>query len=341
MRVRISRRAFLCASSAVLSGVTGLRGIASASPRGEDDPLPSWNEGAVKGALLDFVRRVTTEGGPEFVPPAERIATFDNDGTLWCEQPLYVQALFCVDRVAAMVKADPALAEQPAVRAVLDRDLKALAKLGETGIADIVATTHAGMTPEVFDALVREWLATARHPRFGCRYDELTYLPMVELLAYLRGNGFKTFIVTGGGVEFVRAFAEEAYGIPPEQVVGSTIAMRYESAGEGAPRIVREPKITFVDDGPGKPLGIQSRIGRRPIAAFGNSDGDFEMLRYTTSGPGARLGLIVHHTDEAREYAYDRDSKVGRLAHALDEAPARGWLVADMKRDWNRVFHGD
>lgn len=336
MRVRISRRAFLRGSAAGLVGAGALRASAITARRG-DEPLPSWNEGEARSAILEFVRRVTTEGSPEFVPPEARITTFDNDGTLWCEHPVYVQAVFCADRARGMVKADPAMAEKPALRAVLDRDLPALAKLGEAGIADVVATTHGGMSSEEFDRLAREWLASARHPRFGCAYTDLTYRPMVELLDFLRANGFKTFIVTGGGVEFVRAFAESAYGIPPEQVVGSTIALRYELEGD-EPRIVREPKITFIDDGPGKPLGIQSHIGRRPIAAFGNSDGDYEMLRYTTSGPGARLGLIVHHTDAEREYAYDRETKVGKLSRALDEAPQRGWIVADMKRDWKQVF---
>lgn len=236
-----------------------------------------------------------------------------------------------------MVKDDPSLANQAGFKAVLDRDLNALAQLGETGIADLVATTHAGMTAEDFTRIVRDWLATARHPRFDRPLTQLTYRPMIELLAHLRASGFKTFIVTGGGVEFVRAFAETAYGIPPEQVIGSTIALRYELQAD-QPVILREPKITFIDDGPGKPVGISSRIGRRPIAAFGNSDGDYEMLRYTTSGPGPHLGLIVHHTDADREYAYDRDSLVGRLSRALDEAPERGWIVLDMKRDWNTLF---
>lgn len=302
-----------------------------------EDPLPSWNDGPVKQGLLDFVARVTTEGGPDFVPPGARIATFDNDGTLWCEHPVYVQAAFIADRVAKMVAADPSLAEKPGIKAVMDRDLKALSTLGEAGIAELVAMTHGGMTSEEFEDQVRQWLATAKHPKFGRTYTELTYAPMVELLGFLRAHGFKTFIVTGGGVDFVRVFAEQSYGIPPEQVVGSVIDQKYELKGD-VPTIIREPKIRFVDDGPGKPVGIQSRIGRRPIAAFGNSDGDYEMLRWTTAGPGRRLGLIVHHTDAEREYAYDANSAVGRLKKALEEAGPRGWLVVDMRRDWKRIF---
>jgi hypothetical protein len=308
-----------------------------AASAGADDPLPSWDDGPARGAIVAFVEAVTTEGSPDFVPPGDRIAVFDNDGTLWCERPVYVQAAFIADRVAAMVEADPTLAERPGFRAVLDRDLKALADLGEAGIADLVAATHGGMTPDAFGAMAREWLATARHPRFDRPYTDLTYRPMVELLDFLRARGFSTFIVTGGGVEFVRAFAEPAYGIPPHQVVGSTIALRFELRDD-VPTIVREPRIDFIDDGPGKPVGIQSRIGRRPILAVGNSDGDEEMLRWTTAGTGPRLGLIVHHSDAAREYAYDRESPVGRLHRALDEAPDRGWVVIDMKRDWRRIF---
>jgi phosphoglycolate phosphatase-like HAD superfamily hydrolase len=338
MADRISRRAALRASAAVAAVAAAAGGADPADPA---DPLPSWNDGATKRAILGFVRRATLAGSPGFVPPEERVATFDNDGTLWCERPLYVQAMFCADRVRAMVHADPALADRPGFRVVLDRDPKALAALGEAGIADLVAATHGGMTSEAFAAMARDWLATAQHPRFGRLYSELTYRPMVELLGYLRANGFKTCLVTGGGVEFVRAFAEQAYGIPPEAVIGSTIALKYELQGD-TPRVVREPKVAFVDDGPGKPVGIQTHLGRRPVAAFGNSDGDYEMLRYATAGdgPDARFGLIVHHTDADREYAYDRDSPVGRLARALDEAPARGWIVADMKRDWKTVFTG-
>ncbi|MEW4570669.1 HAD family hydrolase [Tautonia sp. JC769] len=313
--------------------------VGPAAPARADDPLPSWDDGPSRGAIVAFVEAVTTEGSPDFVTPGDRIAVFDNDGTLWCERPVYVQAAFIADRVAAMVEAEPALADRPGFKAVLDRDFEALAGLGEAGIAELVAATHGGMTPEEFEAMARDWLATARHPRFGRPYTELTYQPMVELLDFLRSHGFSTFIVTGGGVEFVRNFAEPAYGIPTQQVVGSTIALRFEEQGD-EPTIVREPRISFIDDGPGKPVGIQSHIGRRPILAVGNSDGDYEMLRWTTAGPGPRLGLIVHHTDADREYAYDRDSHVGRLDRALDEAPDRGWVVIDMKRDWESIFPG-
>jgi hypothetical protein len=316
----------------ILAGV--LLGVSLARAQ---DPLPSWNAGAAKAAIVDFVARVTTEGSPDLVPVADRIAVFDNDGTQWCERPVYVQAMFVRDRVRTMVQADPALGEKPAFRAVLGDDLKGLAALGEKGLVDLVTATHAGMTTDDFTMLARDWLGVARHPRYGRPYTELTYRPMVELLEYLRSRGFTTYIVTGGGVEFVRTISGAAYGIPTQQVIGSTIRTQYELRDD-RPVLVRLPEIDFIDDRAGKPLGIGQFIGRRPIAAFGNSDGDYEMLRYVTSGPGARFGLIVHHTDAEREYAYDRESPVGRLARALDEAPERGWTVVDMKRDWRRVF---
>jgi hypothetical protein len=305
-----------------------------------DDPLRSWNDAAPKRAILGFVARVTKEGGPDFVPIPERIATFDNDGTLWCEQPVYVQAIFIRDRIREMAPRHPEWRDAQPFRALLEGDRRALADIGEKGFVELIAATHAGMTPEDFAAVVRAWIGAAKHPRFERPYTSCVYQPMLELLAYLRANGFRTYIVSGGGVEFMRAWTEPTYGVPPEQVIGSTIRTRYELVGN-RPVLMRLPEIEFIDDKSGKPVGIGKFIGRRPIAAFGNSDGDYEMLRYVTSGGGPRFGLIVHHTDAEREYAYDRESLVGRLDRALDEAPARGWSVVDMKRDWKRIFPSD
>jgi phosphoserine phosphatase len=301
------------------------------------DPLPSWNDGHAKSRIVAFVAAVTDPAGRDFVPPAERIAVFDNDGTLWSEQPVYVQLAFAVDRVRALAPQHPQWKTQQPFQGVLEGDLKAAAAAGEKGLLQLLMATHAGMTSDEFAPIVTDWLATARHPRFGRGYTELVYQPMLELLAYLRGNGFKTYIVSGGGVEFMRTFAEQRYGVPPEQVVGSTIRTKYE-VRNGRPVIVRLPEVDFIDDGPGKPVGIHKFIGRRPIAAFGNSDGDFEMLEWVTSAPGPRLGLIVHHDDATREYAYDRGSPIGRLERGLDQAPRRGWTVASMKNDWKKVF---
>ena len=301
------------------------------------DPLPSWNEGPTKQAIIGFVERVTKVGSPDFVPVAERIATFDNDGTLWCEWPVYVQAAFVFDRVKQLAPQHPEWKEQEPFKSLLAGDLKSALSGGEKSLAELVTATHAGMTPAEFEKIVLDWLATALHPKFKRPYTECIYQPMVELLAYLRANGFKTFIVSGGGIEFMRPWSEMAYGIPPEQVVGSSIKMKYELQGD-TPTLMRLPEVNFIDDGPGKPVGIEQHIGRRPLAAFGNSDGDYEMLRWTTSTPGARFALIVHHTDAEREAAYDRDSSVGKLAKALDEATVRGWTVVDMKRDWKTIF---
>jgi phosphoglycolate phosphatase-like HAD superfamily hydrolase len=301
------------------------------------DPLPSWNDVQAKQAIVAFVGRATTAGGPEFVPPAERIAVFDNDGTLWCEQPMYVQLAFALDRVKALAPQHPEWKEKEPFASVLKGDLKGVAVAGEKGLVEMLMATHAGMTSEEFEKIATDWLATAKHPKFKRPYTECIYQPMVELLAYLRANGFKTYIVSGGGIEFMRPFTEKAYGIPPEQVIGSSIKLKYELRGD-KPVLVRLPEIDFIDDKAGKPAGIQKFLGRRPIAAFGNSDGDYEMLRWTTAGIGPRVGLIVHHTDGEREYAYDRESSVGRLKTALDEATPHGWLVVDMKRDWKVVF---
>ena len=301
------------------------------------DPLPSWNDGQTKKAITDFVARVTRAGGGDFVPPAERIAVFDNDGTLWCEQPMYFQLLFAFDRVRATAGAHPEWQSTEPFRSVLAGDMKGLHAAGEKGLMVIVGRTHAGMTTDEFQKIVADWLATARHPKYGTPYTECVYEPMLELLRFLRSAGFKTFIVSGGGVEFVRAFAEQIYGIPPEQVVGSSGGVRFE-VRDGRPVLVKEPKVEFVDDGPGKPVAIDRCIGRRPIMAFGNSDGDLQMLQWTTAGAGARLALLVHHTDDEREYRYDRESSVGRLDKALDEAQQKQWVVADMKADWKQVF---
>jgi phosphoglycolate phosphatase-like HAD superfamily hydrolase len=302
------------------------------------DPLPSWNDGAAKKAIADFVARVTTQGGADFVPPEQRIATFDNDGTLWAEQPIYFQAAFALDRVKAMAPQHPEWKSRQPFKAFLAGDKKALAEQGEKGLLTLVTAAHSGMTTDDFAKSVADWLATAKHPRFNRPYNELVYRPMVELLGYLRANGFKTFIVSGGGVEFMRVWAEKAYGIPPEQVVGSSGVVKFQPGPNGKPELMKLAKVEFVDDGPGKPVGINRFIGRRPIFAFGNSDGDLQMLQWTTAGPGPRFAGIVHHTDAAREYAYDRQSKIGKLDKALDEAKAKGWTVVDMKQDWKKVF---
>jgi phosphoserine phosphatase len=324
----------------LLAMVALVFGVIGRPPDDQVDRLPSWNEGQSKRAIVEFVGRVTKEGGPDFVPVPERIATFDNDGTLWAEQPTYVQVAFTLDRIKALAETHPEFRNKPLFKAALEGDIKTILAGTPRDRLELLAASHAGMTTEEFERIVADWLATARHPRFHKPYTELVYLPMLELLACLRANGFKTYIVSGGGREFMRPWAEKVYGIPPEQVVGSAIKVRYELR-DGQPALVRLPEIEFVDDKAGKPEGIHRAIGRRPIAAFGNSDGDYEMLRWTSAGPGPRLGLIVHHTDAAREWAYDRNSPVGRLAKALDDAPRYGWIVVDMKRDWKRVFPFD
>ena len=301
------------------------------------DPLPSWMDRPAKARIVAFVQTVTKPGSSDFVPAAERIAVFDNDGTLWSEQPAYFQLFFAIDRVKALAPQHPEWTTTQPFKAVLDGDMKALAATGEKGLLTLIMTTHTGNTTDEFNAIVKQWLATARHPKFNRPYNELVFQPMLELLAYLRANGFQTWIVSGGGVEFMRAFAENTYGVPPQQVVGSSCKTKY-GVRNGRPAIVRGGEIEFVDDKAGKPVGIQRAIGRRPIAAFGNSDGDFEMLEWTTSGPGKRLGMLVHHTDGVREYAYDRASSIGQLKRGLDEAPARGWTLIDMKADWKTIY---
>jgi hypothetical protein len=305
------------------------------------DPLPSWNDGPHKLAITAFVEKVTTGGSKDYVEPRLRIATYDNDGTHWCEQPMYFQMMIAFDRIKAMAKDHPEWRDQEPYSFVVAGDMQKFGQTGQKGLLDIMAATHSGMSVEDFHAIVRDWMHTARHPRFHEPFDKCIYQPMVELLAYLRSKDFKTFIVSGGGVEFMRPWVEGAYGIPPQQVVGSSGIVKYELKND-VPFLLKEPKVEFIDDGPGKPVGINRFIGRHPVMAFGNSDGDYEMLRWTTAGEpdrgGLRFGLIVHHTDAVREYAYDRDSKVGHLERALDEAPARGWTVVDMKNDWKRVF---
>ncbi len=283
------------------------------------------------------MQRVTTAGGADFVPVSERLAVFDNDGTLWAEKPMYVQLAFALDRVKALAPGHPEWKDTQPFKAVLEGDMKTVAAGGEHALLELIMATHAGMTTDAFAQVVKDWLATAKHPRFKRHYTELVYQPMLELLAYLRANGFKTFIVSGGGIEFMRPWTEQVYGIPPEQVIGSSIKTRFELR-DGTPVLVRLPEINFIDDKAGKPVGIQMHIGQRPIAAFGNSDGDLQMLQWTTAGPGARFGMIVHHTDADREYAYDRKSPIGRLDQALDEAKTQGWTVVDMKQDWKRMF---
>jgi phosphoserine phosphatase len=317
-------------------------GLAFAQPTGSrqvtTDPLPSWNDSPSKTAIIQFVERVTKEGGPGFVPPAERIATFDNDGTLWSEMPIYFQLVFAIDRVKALAPQHPEWKTQQPFKAAIDGDPKTLIASGEKGLVEMVMATHTGMTTEEFAQTAAAWLATAKHPRFKRLYTDLVFQPMLELLAYLRANAFQTFIVSGGTVEFMRAFTERIYGIPPEQVVGTTFLTQFQMRGDGKPVLVRQPKIDFIDDGPGKPVGINKFIGLRPIFAFGNSDGDLQMLQWTAAGSGARFMGLVHHTDAVREWAYDRDSPIGRLDKALNEAIARGWVVVDMKHDWKVIY---
>jgi hypothetical protein len=333
--IGVSRRAMLSAF-AVLPALPALFPVSALADL-TNDPLPSWNDSPSKRAIMTFVERVTKPGSPEFVPEAERIATFDNDGTLWAEQPMYSQLLFAFYRVNELAPQHPEWATTEPFASLLKNDMKGALAGGEPGIVKVVVATHSGMTSDEFNQIVRDWIATAKHPVTGRLYTEMVYVPMLELTAYLRANGFKTFIVSGGGIEFMRPWTDKIYGIPPEQVVGSSGKTRFE-LHDGKPVLVRLPEIDFIDDGPGKPVGINEHIGRRPIAAFGNSDGDMQMLQYTTGGGGARFGLIVHHTDAEREWAYDRTSFVGKLDKALDTAPAAGWTIVDMKNDWKTIF---
>ena len=301
------------------------------------DPMPSWHDGAAKSDILEFVERVTAQGSQDFVPPGERIAVFDNDGTLWVEQPMYIQLAFALDRVAAVAGDHPEWQNQEPFKSALNRDMQGLAAAGEHALLELIMASHAGMTTEAFADIVTAWIAKARHPRYDRPYTDLVYQPMLELLDYLRANGFKTYIVSGGGVEFMRPWTESIYGIPPEQVIGSRIKTEFASQ-DGRPVLLRLPEIDFIDDKAGKPVGIHQHIGRRPIAAFGNSDGDLAMLQWTAAGQGPRFCLYIHHTDAVREWAYDRQSPIGRLDKGLDEARANGWTVVDMQTDWKRVF---
>lgn len=302
----------------------------------QGEPLPSWNDGPARRAILRLVAEVT-QPGPGFVPPPERIAVFDNDGTLWVEQPLYVEAVFALERAKALAEADPALQSKPVFKALVENDRQAIAAFTDKDLIELAFATHANMTTDAFDRVAKDWFAKAHHPRFGRLYRELVYQPQLELLAYLRANGFKTFIVSGGGVDFMRAYAEGAYGIPPEQVIGSSAKTRFEMQASG-PVLLKQGEIDSVDDGPGKPENIELHIGRKPLLAFGNSDGDLQMLQYTAGGSRANLELLVHHDDAEREYAYDRASRVGKLDKAWDEAVRRGWVVVSMKRDWKTIF---
>ena len=299
--------------------------------------LPSWNDGPAKQSIVDFVNEVTDKNNPNFVPPAERIATFDNDGTLWSEQPAYFQLFFAIDRVKILATQHPEWKTKQPLKAVLENDMEALAESGEHGLLELVMATHAGMTTEEFEQIVKDWLATARHPRFKRPFTDLVYQPMLELLTYLRANDFKTFIVSGGGIEFMRPWVEKVYGIPPEQVVGSVIKTKFDLR-DGKPVLMRLPELDFIDDKAGKPVGIHKFIGRRPIAAFGNSDGDLQMLQWTEAGKGKSLLVYIHHTDAEREWAYDRESKIGRLDKGLDEGKEKGWTVVDMKKDWKTIY---
>jgi hypothetical protein len=333
----LNRRTLLSAL-VVLPAVPSLAAVpASAQTPAGGSVLPSWNDTASRTAILAFVDRVTKPGSPDFVPENERIATFDNDGTLWAEQPMYFQLLFALDRIKTMAPQHPEWKEKEPFASLLKGNVKAALAGGEPAIAQIVIATHTGMTNDAFEAIVRDWIATAKHPVTGRLYTEMVYQPMLELVAYLRSAEFKIFIVSGGGIEFMRPWTEKIYGIPPENVVGSSAKVKFE-LHDGKPVLMRLPEIDFINDGPGKPVGINEHIGRRPIAAFGNSDGDLQMLQYTMGSAGARFALIVHHTDAQREWAYDRKSPVGRLDKALDEAQAKGWTVVDMKTDWKTIF---
>jgi phosphoserine phosphatase len=300
-------------------------------------PLPSWNEGAAKAKIIEFVNRVTTENNPDYVPPAERIAVFDNDGTLWSEKPFYFQGFFLIDRLNALEKDHPEWRGKQPYQAILERDQEAIAEFTEQDIVQLLAVTHSGMTVEEFQTLSKDWLKNAKHPRFNRPFTEVVYQPQLELLDYLRANDFKIFIVSGGGIEFIRAFSEEVYGIPPEQVIGSSVKTRFEER-DGRSVLMKLPELGSYDDKEGKPVNINLHIGRRPILAFGNSDGDLAMLQYTADNQRSSLMLILHHDDEIREWAYDRDSQIGRLDKAWDEAKRRGWTIVSMKRDFQRVY---
>ena len=311
--------------------------LTSCNEQQSSDPLPSWNEGKTKQSIIDFVNDVTNETSPNYVKPTDRIATFDNDGTLWSEQPYYFQLQFAIDRVKALAPEHPEWKNNPLFQAVLDNDIKKVLSFGEHGLLELVMATHAGMTTDEFAQIVKEWINTAKHPKTNKLYKEMVFQPMLELLDYLRANGFKTYIVSGGGIDFMRPWTEEVYGIPADQVVGSSGKVKFEIR-DGKPVLIKLPEINFIDDKEGKPVGIHQFIGKRPIAAFGNSDGDLQMLQWTAAGKGKRLMLYVHHTDAEREWAYDRNSHIGRLNKGLDEATEKGWVVVDMQNDWKVIY---
>ena len=304
------------------------------------DPLPSWNDGPAKSRIVSFVDAVTDPANPDFVPREERIAVFDNDGNLWAEQPVYFQLLFAMDYLAERAKADPGFLSSDILKAAAAGDAKMVMAGGDEALIEVVKVSHSGMSVDAFVSAARKWLRTAKHPKTGRPFVEHVYQPMLELLRYLRDEGFETHIVSGGGIHFIRAYAEEVYGIPPQNIVGSIAESEYRIV-DGSPEIMKSPGIAFIDDKEGKPIGIDRNIGRRPIFASGNSDGDFAMLEWTAAGPGPRLSVLLHHTDGEREWAYDRDSPIGRLSRGLDEGPAKGWLIVDMKADWKKIFPGD
>lgn len=328
-----TRRTVLAGCAAFGLLVAAAPGLA-APPKG--DPLPSWNAGPAKTAITGYVAKVTRQG-PDFVPPAERVAVFDNDGTLWAEQPIYFQFAFAMERIGQMVAKNPALRDKPAFAAIADRDQAAMAKLSEKDLIEAVFAVQVGLTTAEYQAVAKAWFDQARHPRFKTPYTALTYKPQLELLAYLREAGFKTYIVSGGEVQFMRTFAEQAYGVPPEQVIGTSMTTKFELR-DGKGVLVAQPALGSMDDGPGKPSNIDLHIGRQPLVAVGNSDGDLQMLQYSASSARPNLQILVHHDDAVREYAYDRQSKIGKLDKALDEASARGWTVVSMKSDWKTVF---
>ncbi len=332
--MRTNRRTY---RGLILSIIALFVSLSPSSVFAKSDPLPSWNDTASSKAIIAFVEKVTKKGSPDYVEPAERIATFDNDGTLWAEQPMYFQLLFALDRVKTLAPQHPEWKTTEPFASLLKGDVKGALAGGEKSLLEIMMAAHAGMSTEEFEKIVKDWTATAKHPKTGRLYTEMVYQPMLELLHYLREHGFKTFIVSGGGIEFMRPWVEKVYGIPPEQVVGSSIKTKLETVN-GKPVLMRLPQINFIDDGPGKPVGINEHIGRRPIAAFGNSDGDLQMLQWTAAGDGARFCLFVHHTDAEREWAYDRASHIGKLDKGLDEAAQRGWTVVDMKNDWKTIY---
>jgi hypothetical protein len=302
------------------------------------DPLPSWNEGTAKKAIIDFINKTTKEGSADFIPVSDRIACFDNDGTLWSEQPLYFQFVFALDRVKTLASQHPEWKSKQPFKGLLEGDMKSVMAGGERALMEIVVATHSGMTTNQFEKATRDWMATARHPKTGKRYDEMIFLPMVELLRYLRDNNFKTFIVSGGEEAFMCPWVDQAYGIPCEQVIGTTMKIVYEVVND-TPRLSRLPELNFIDDGKGKPVGIQEQIGKRPVFTAGNSDGDYEMLQWTTTATGyPRFGMIIHHTDSVREWAYDRMSHIGHLERGLDDATKYNWLVVNMKNDWREIY---